>query len=254
MERSPACRAHPGQAKRSFVRSLPDGGDVKRIAVGKSARGSSAPTALAAATLDQIFGFIEGNSQGCVIYLSGLDTLATARQGDTNVSYLNAVLGELDHLKDVLTRRPDPFATSVILIWGGRFAPLWGESEPGGPAGSDVWKLSDAEPLSDASAVAAWLAEHSGLPSGILRSLTPEPLVLNRLQSYEAARVARCLHAALPPTLDGLERNEIATALAGPQGWRGVSALIESGIVGASPVTGLNEGASQGSTLPTVEE
>ena len=145
-------------------------------------------------TFEQIIRFVEDNRGGCVIYLAGLDTLASSiRGGDHNASYMNAVVGELEHLLDLLTARFLPpitssktgesFVPELMIILGGRFPGLWGEVEVGTPGGADGWKIADDEPLSGPPAVAAWLSEHSGLPTGLVRRLSSEPLLLPRIDA-----------------------------------------------------------------------
>ena len=86
-------------------------------------------------TLDQIFRFIEDHRGGCVIYLAGLDTLAAStRASDHNASYMNAVVGEVEYLLDLLSARSLPlahnnrtgetFAPKLMVVVGGRFASL----------------------------------------------------------------------------------------------------------------------------------
>lgn len=206
-------------------------------------------------TFEQIIRHIEDNRGGCVIYLSGLDTLASSiRGGDQNASYMNAVVGELEYLLDLLTARFLPpmtsktgesFVPELMIVVSGRFPGLWGEVEVGTPGGADGWKIADDEPLSGPSAVAAWLSDHSGLPAGIVRRLTAEPLLLPRIAADEAKRIARSIHADLPPSLDGLGIEQIAAALGGPQGWRGVSALVEQSLCAGSDLpVGPDAGAS----------
>ena len=123
------------------------------------------------------------------------------------------------------------FEAKVLVVAGGRFAPLWGDSEVGGPTGSDLWRLADSESLADARSVASWLADNSGVPVGILRRLATEPLLLRRMHSEEAERLAARLHDNLPRSLDGISAEEIATALLSPHGWRAVDEIIQHALI-----------------------
>ena len=199
-------------------------------------------------TLDQIFRFIEDHRRGCVIYLAGLDTLAASiRAGDHSASYMNGVVGEVESLLDLLSARSLPlahdsrtgetFTPKLMVVAGGRFPGLWGEVGVGSPADADAWQLADGEPLSGPTAVAAWLSEHAGMPVGILRRLSAEPLVLPRITAQEAGRLARRIQADLPASLDGLGVEQITSALSGPQGWRGVAALVEQSLCAGSDLS-----------------
>ena len=192
-------------------------------------------------TLDQIFRFIEDHRRGCVIYMAGLDTLAAStRAGDHSAAYMNSVVGEVEYLLDLLSARSLPlahnsrtgetFTPKLMVVAGGRFPGLWGEVGVGGPADADAWRIADGEPLSGPAAVATWLAEHAGMPAGILRRLSAEPLVLPRITVQEAERLARRIQADLPPSLDGLGVEQITSALSGLHGWRGVAALVEQSL------------------------
>lgn len=199
-------------------------------------------------TLDQVFRFIEDHRGGCVIYLAGLDTLAAStRAGDQNASYMNGVIGEVEYLLDLLSARSlalahnsrtgETFAPRLMMVAGGRFPGLWGEVGVGSPADADAWQIADSEPLSGPTAVAAWLSEHGGMPVGILRRLSAEPLVLPRITAQEAQCLARSIQADLPASLDGLGVEQITSALSGLHGWRGVAALVEQSLCAGSDLS-----------------
>ena len=147
-------------------------------------------------TLEQIEKFIDDYPQGCIIYLAGIDTLGTT--SERNLGYHQARLAEVEQFLDWTASRPVHFVRrdgsalrpNVLVIVGGRFAALWGDNELGGPSGVDSWKIADQEPLVGTRAVSSWLAERSEVPTGILRRVTPAPLVLRRLNGEEADRLA----------------------------------------------------------------
>ena len=188
-------------------------------------------------TLEQIEKFIDDHPQGCVIYLAGIDTLGTT--SERNLGYHQARLAEVEQFLDWTASRPMHFIRrdgsalrpNVLVIVGGRFSALWGDNELGGPTGVDAWKNADHEPLAGTRAVSAWLAERSEVPTGILRRVASEPLILRRLDEAEAARLAEIVCRSLPPTLDGIESDELTAALRGPGGWRAVGNVIEQALV-----------------------
>lgn len=189
-------------------------------------------------TLDQIEQFIEANPRGCLVYLAGIEALRVSVERSSG--WHLACVSEVEQFLDWTASRPTRFLRRdggwmehprVLVAVGGRFAGLWGEREPGGPEGAEAWKHADREHLADAPAVAAWLSEHSGLPSGIHRRLTPRPDVLRPITAQEAAHTAQRLHRCLPSLLDGIEAGELAAALQGPEGWRAVTHVIEEAIM-----------------------
>ena len=215
-------------------------------------------------TVDQLHQFIAQHPQGCVLYLAGVDSLATALRatGDMNATYSNTVVSELEQFLNWATSRSpgiqDPktdntSTPSVLVVLGGRFAALWGQAEIGGPSGADAWKMADTEPLASVRDVATWLLDHAGLPASVARKFAIEPLVLRPLTAGAADRVARRIHADLPASLDGLGVEQIAAALAGPHGWRGVAALVEQSLCAGSeflPAGGDAEFGGADSRLP----
>lgn len=223
----------PGGAGKAFACAEA----VRRLGLRGHARWEIGSWNIAAArsgrsTLEQIEWYVATHPDA-LIYLAGVDALSTAHTGagDANVTYMTTVAAELENFLDGATGRGpganEPVRPCVVL--GGRFSPLWGEVEVGGVRGADLWKLADAEPLAGAEAVGTWLREHSGLPAGILRRVAAEPLVVRRLDTAEAERVAGELCARLPPALDGaLHAPELAAALAGPHGWRALAHRLES--------------------------
>ena len=188
-------------------------------------------------TLEQIEQFIDDHPQGCIIYLAGIDTLGTT--SERNLGYHQARLAEVEQFLERTASRPAHFIRrdgsalrpNALVIVGGRFAALWGDHELGGPSGADAWKNADQEPLADTRAVSSWLAERSEVPTGILRRVAPEPLVLRRLDGEEAARLAEIVCRSLPPALDGIGSDELTEALRGPGGWRAVANVIEHALV-----------------------
>ena len=188
-------------------------------------------------TLEQIEQFINDHPQGCIIYLAGIDTLGTT--SERNLGYHQARLAEVEQFLEWTASRPAHFIRrdgsalrpNALVIVGGRFAALWGDSELGGPTGADSWKNADQEPLADTRAVSAWLAERSEVPAGILRRVAPEPLVLRRLDDQEAGRLAEIVCRSLPPALDGIGSNELTKALRGQGGWKAVAHVIEQALV-----------------------
>ena len=128
----------------------------------------------------------------------------------------------------------------MLVVVGGCFGTLWGDVTVGGPGGGEAWRLADAESLVSSVAVAKWLSDHSRLPTGILRRLSPEPLVLRPIDREQADQIAGRLRDSLPPSLDGLDADEFSHALQGPCGWRAVAAVVERGWVAAhEPLSGL---------------
>ena len=118
-------------------------------------------------------------------------------------------------------------AANVLVVVGGCFAALWGDSSIGRSAVQEDWRLADRDPLTNPAAVAQWLLEHSRLPADILRRLSPEPLILQPMNPAQAEKVAAGLCDNLPPSFDGLGTQELSSALQSPHGWRAAAALIE---------------------------
>ncbi len=185
-------------------------------------------------TLDQIHAFIAAHTAGCVVYLAGVDALATTI--DHSTGYYQAVVSEIAQLLDQASARPAPrfsgrdgnvIYANVLLVVGGCFAPLWGDAAVGGPSGKEAWRLADREPLIDPAAVGKWLLEHSTLPADILRRLSSEPMVLHPIDRPQADRLALRLHDDLPPSLDGLSTADFSAALQSSYGWRAVAEMIE---------------------------
>ena len=215
-----------------LARRLEDQG-CRRWDIGSWVVTSNRPTHT---TLEQIQAFVEANPRGCVVYLAGVDSLAV--DAAHNASYVLAVLSEVERLLDQASERPVRFvcrdgtsiAARVFIVLGGQFSNLWGDAAIGGYAGADAWRLADREPLADTAAVTAWLAQHSGLPASILRRLAA-PLVLRPLGRDEAQKLAVRVQENLPPSLDGIAVEELAAALHGLLGWRGVDGVIEQALV-----------------------
>ena len=146
-----------------------------------------------------------------------------------------AVTGEITQLLDDASARPARFTghysnaiqANVLVVVGGCFAAMWGDTAIDGPSGGEAWRLADGDPLAGPNAVTKWLLEHSRLPADILRRLSPEPLILHRIDREQAQRLAVRLCDNLPPSLDGLKAEEFRDALQSPHGWRAVAALIE---------------------------
>ena len=210
-------------------------------------------------TTEQIRAFVTDHPAGCVVYLAGMDGLAV--EAAHNATYAVYVLSEIAQLLDAASARPASFPTrdggtiwvNPLVVAGGCFGGLWGSTTTGGNS-REAWRLADDDPLAGADAVAKWLLEHSGLPSGILRRLSPEPLVLRPLPSEQADRLALLLRDTLPPAFDGLGAGEFSEALRGPHGWLAVAALVEQAWVAAHeplPGHGIPPEASQG--LPTID-
>ncbi len=185
-------------------------------------------------TLDQIHGFIAGHTAGCVIYLAGVDALATTI--DHSTGYYQAVVSEIVQLLDQASTRPAPrfsgrdgnvIHINALLVVGGCFATMWGDAAVGGPSGGEAWRRADREPLADPAAVGRWLLQHSALPADILRRLSSEPMVLNPIDRPQADRLALRLHNGLPPSLDGLSTDDFSAALQSSNGWRAVAEVIE---------------------------
>ena len=184
-------------------------------------------------TLEQIRAFVSGNPTGCVVYLAGMDLLGV--KAEHNASYAVAVAGEITQLLDDASARPARFTgpygnaiqANVLVVVGGCFAAMWGDAAIDGPSGGEAWRLADGDPLAGPHAITKWLLEHSRLPADILRRLSPEPLILHRLDREQAQRLAVRLCDNLPPSLDGLRAEEFRDALQSPHGWRAVAALIE---------------------------
>ena len=187
-------------------------------------------------TLEQIERFIEESPSGCVVYLSGVDSLTPS--GDSNVSYRRACVSEIEQFLDwtcarrahFFRRDGSTFQANVLVVLGGRFGALWGESELSSPVGAESWKNADADPLEGTQAVRAWIERHSQIPTSIVRRLAAEPLVLRPVTQEEAIQVASRIQANLPPSLDGIDAREFVDALLGPHGWRGVANVIEQAL------------------------
>ena len=203
------------------------------------------------ATTEQIRAFITDHPAGCVVYLSGVDGLAV--EAGHNAAYAVFVLSEIMQLLDAATARPASFPmrdggniiVNPLVVVGGCFGGLWGNTPLGGIDGREAWRLADADPLASADAVARWLLENSGLPTGILRRLAPEPLVLRPLPREQADYLAVLLRDTLPPALDGLDPSEFSQALCSPHGWRAVAAVIERAWVAShEPLPGQEAGAA----------
>ena len=197
-------------------------------------------------TPEQIRAFVADHPAGCVVYLAGVDALAV--EAAHNASYFWVVESEITQILDHASARPAYFSkrdgttvrANVLVVVGGCFGTLWGDATIGGPEGGEAWRLADAEPLVSSVAVAKWLTEHSRLPTGILRRLSPEPLVLRPIDREQADQIAGRLRDSLPPSLDGLDADEFSHALQGPCGWRAVAAVVERGWVAAhEPLSGL---------------
>ena len=184
-------------------------------------------------TLEQIRAFVSGNPTGCVVYLAGMDLLGV--KAEHNASYAVAIAGEITQFLDDASARPARFTgyygnaiqANVLVVVGGCFAAMWGDTAIDGPSGGEAWRLADGDPLAGPHAVTKWLLEHSRLPADILRRLSPEPLILHRIDREQAQRLAVRLCDNLPPSLDGLRVEEFRDALQSPHGWRAVAALIE---------------------------
>ena len=146
-----------------------------------------------------------------------------------------AITGEITQLLDGASARPARFTghysntiqANVLVVVGGCFAAMWGDTAIDGPSAQEAWRLADGDPLAGPNAVTKWLLEHSRLPADILRRLSPEPLILHRIGPEQAQRLAVRLCDNLPPSLDGLKAEEFRDALQSPHGWRAVAALIE---------------------------
>ncbi len=194
-------------------------------------------------TFEQLQAYVAGNPGGCIVYLAGIDTLAAA--SEHHASYALAVAGEIAHFLTQATARPASFPgrdgsvvpAQVLVVVGGCFAALWGETSVGGPDHREAWRHADADPLADGHAVAQWLWNDSSLPAGILRRLAPEPLVLRSLDRAEADRLAERLRDRLPSSLDGLGADEFSRALQSSSGWRAVAAVVEQAwVAGHEPL------------------
>ena len=201
-------------------------------------------------TPEQIRAFIADHPAGCVVYLAGVDALAV--ETAHNASYFWVVESEITQLLDHVSARPAYFSkrdgttvrANALVVVGGCFGTLWGDTTIGGPGGGEAWRLADAESLASSAAVAKWLTEHSRLPTGILRRLSPEPLMLRPMDREQADQIAARLRDSLPPSLDGLDADEFSHALQGPCGWRAVAAVVERGWVAAhEPLSGLEANA-----------
>lgn len=210
-------------------------------------------------TPEQIRTFIADHPAGCVVYLSGVDALAV--EAAHNASYFWLVESEITQLLDHASARPAYFSrrdgttvrANALVVVGGCFGTLWGDATIGGPGGGEAWRLADAEALVGSAAVAKWLLEDSRLPTGILRRLSPEPLVLRPIDREQADQIAVRLRDGLPPSLDGLDVDEFSHALQSPCGWRAVAAVVERGWVAAhEPPPGLEVDAppQPGQSLP----
>ena len=190
------------------------------------------------ASLEKIADFLATHPDG-VIYLSGVDTLAGNRlgqSGNSNLSWWASVLGEIESFLDwaAATKAPLPAVGESkrlrrpFVVVGGRFSSLWGQSDLGGPAGAEAWRLADARPLADPELVVDWLEREGWLPAGVRSRLAARPLVINPVSQEEAWDLSRQMCAALPAGLDGLiELQAAAETLAGPGSWRDLAAMIE---------------------------
>ena len=170
--------------------------------------------------------FMEANRRGCFIYLAGLDALMRSdgpagMDCSTFVTQLEAFLDRTTHRR----------ATSVLVVFGSRFAPLWGDGEAVAHLAGEAWKNPDPVLPPDAGAVAAWMEERSFLPVSILRRLAAEPLLLRPMEGDEAERLATRIHKTLPPSLDGISVEEVYAALKKPQGWHALARIIEHAFV-----------------------
>ena len=203
-------------------------------------------------TPEQLQAYVAGNPAGCVVYLAGIDALVASH--DYYASHNLAVADEIAQFLTRATARPASFlgrdgsvvSAKVLVVVGGCFAALWGDSTVGGPNRREAWRYADPEPLADDHAVARWLREESSLPASILRLLAPEPLVLRRLNRVDADRLSVRLRDRLPRCLDGLGADEFSKALLSISGWRAVAALIERAwVAGHEPLTSANANDSQ---------
>ncbi len=207
-------------------------------------------------TLEQLVAYIEANPGGCVVYLAGVDALMS----ESDNSYLRSVISEVTQFLDQASTRPVRFQkrngsliqAKALVIVGGCFAELWGDADVGSPHGADAWQLADREPPSVATA-AKWLLECSQLPSSVLQRLSPEPMILRRIDGAQIEKIALRLRDNLPRSLDGLGTAELCAALQSPYGWRAVAALIERAWVeGHEPLPTLEVGAETPAPVPQI--